>query len=233
VQIMSERLLLFDIDGTLLDTGGAGAGALLDAAEEVFSVRREDLPPLDLAGATDGGVIRQLFQDARHEFGEEKAEAFRDFYLRRLGERVHGADFAGRLLMGVAELLSHLQGANGYAIGLLTGNLRRGAQIKLDRFGIDHHFVDGGFGDDGVQRNDLGPVAVRRMEQATGRSFRSDQVIVIGDTPKDIACAQAMGARCIAVGTGRFKCAELEVFAPWKVLEDLGDLETVMEALTA
>jgi phosphoglycolate phosphatase-like HAD superfamily hydrolase len=194
-------------------------------------VRREDLPPLDLAGATDGGVIRKLFEDAKHEFGEEKAEAFREYYLRRLRERMHGADFAGRLLQGVAALLSQLQGANGFAIGLLTGNLRRGAQIKLERFDIAHHFVDGGFGDDGVQRNDLGPVAVRRMEERTGRSFTSADVIVIGDTPKDIACARAMGARCLAVATGRFNRMDLSVFTPWMVLEDLSDLGGVLKAL--
>src|SRR6188768_1159358 len=101
-------LLLFDIDGTLLDTGGAGAGALLDAAESVFGVRREDLPPLDLAGATDGGVIRKLFEDAKHEFGEEKACAFRECYLVRLQERLRQPEFAGRLLGGVASLLSRL-----------------------------------------------------------------------------------------------------------------------------
>jgi phosphoglycolate phosphatase-like HAD superfamily hydrolase len=228
---MSDRLLLFDIDGTLLDTGGAGAGALLDAAEAVFGVRREELPPLDLAGATDGGVIRKLFDDARHEFGEEKALAFRECYLRRLHERLQHPDFAGRLLGGVPELLSHLQGANGFAIGLLTGNLRRGAQLKLERFGIAHHFADGGFGDDGVERNDLGPVAVRRMEQATARAYTPAQVIVIGDTPKDIACAHAMGARCLAVATGKFDRAALSPFAPWLLLDDLAEVERVVEAL--
>lgn len=228
---MSGTLLLFDIDGTLLDTGGAGAGALLDAAEAVFGVRREDLPPLDLAGATDGGVIRQLFNDARHEFGEEKAQAFRECYLSRLDERLRHSSFDGRLLKGVAELLPHLQGTGAFSIGLLTGNLRRGAQYKLDRFGIWHHFADGGFGDDGVHRNELGPVAVRRMEVAAGRPFAADQVIVIGDTPKDIACAHAMGARCLAVATGKFDRASLASFSPWMLLDDLADRDQVLELL--
>jgi phosphoglycolate phosphatase-like HAD superfamily hydrolase len=224
-------LLLFDIDGTLLDTGGAGAGALLDAAESVFGVRREDLPPLDLAGATDGGVIRKLFDDARHEFGEEKAQAFREYYLVRLKERLQHPGFTGRLLGGVAPLLSRLDQSNGFSIGLLTGNLRRGAQFKLDRFGIAHHFADGGFGDDGEHRNDLGPIAVRRMERATGHSFPSEKVIVIGDTPKDIACAHAMGARCLAVATGKFDRVSLTPFEPWMLLDDLADEERVLKVL--
>jgi phosphoglycolate phosphatase-like HAD superfamily hydrolase len=228
---MSDTLLLFDIDGTLLDTGGAGAGALLDAAESVFGVRREDLPPLDLAGATDGGVIRKLFEDAKHEFGEEKAEAFRDCYLVRLQERLRHPGFAGCLLGGVAPLLSRLGQSNGFAIGLLTGNLRRGAAYKLDRFGIAHHFADGGFGDDGEHRNDLGPIAVRRMEARTGRTFPPAQVIVLGDTPKDIACAHAMGARCLAVATGKFDRASLTPFEPWMLLDDLTDEDRVVDAL--
>jgi phosphoglycolate phosphatase-like HAD superfamily hydrolase len=228
---MSDVLLLFDIDGTLLDTGGAGAGALLDAAERVFGVHREDLPPLDLAGATDGGVIRKLFVDAKHEFGEEKACAFRECYLKRLQERLRHPEFAGRLLGGVASLLSRLEQSNGFAIGLLTGNLRRGAQFKLDRFGIAHHFADGGFGDDGEHRNDLGPIAVRRMEVVTGRTFSPAQVIVIGDTPKDIACAHAMGARCLAVATGKFDRISLTPLAPWMLLDDLTNEERVLDAL--
>jgi phosphoglycolate phosphatase len=229
---MSDTLLLFDIDGTLLDTAGAGGGALLDAAEAVFGVRREDLPPLDLAGATDGGVIRKIFADARHDHCEEKAYAFREYYLQRLHERLQHAEFRGRLLAGVNALLAHLQGSNGYAIGLLTGNIRRGAEIKLRRFSIDHHFADGGFGDDGEHRNDLGPIAVSRMERATGREFAPERVIVIGDTPKDIACAHAMGARCLAVATGKFGRGELETFEPWKVLDDLADLQTVLEVIS-
>jgi phosphoglycolate phosphatase len=229
---MSHTLLLFDIDGTLLDTGGAGAGALMDAAESVFGVRREDLPPLDLAGATDGGVIRKLFADARHDHCEEKAVAFRECYLTRLHERLQHPEFKGHLLGGVVELLAHLQGVNGFAIGLLTGNIRRGAQIKLERFSIAHHFADGGFGDDGEHRNDLGPIAVRRMEQATARSFSSDRVIIIGDTPKDIACAHAMGARCLAVATGKFDRPSLAPYEPWMLLDDLTDLEQVVGALS-
>jgi phosphoglycolate phosphatase len=228
---VSDTLLLFDIDGTLLDTGGAGAGALLDAAETVLEVRREDLPPLDLAGATDGGVIRKLFADAGRAFSDDRAEAFRDCYLRRLGERLQHPDFGGRLLGGIPALLSQLHGANGFAVGLLTGNLRRGAWIKLERFGIARHFADGGFGDDGEQRNDLGPVAVKRMEQAKERTFRPDRVIVIGDTPKDIACAHAMGSRCLAVATGKFDRASLSPFAPWMLMDDLSDTARVLSAL--
>lgn len=228
---MGDTLLLFDIDGTLLDTGGAGAAALLDAAETVLGVRREDLPPLDLAGATDGGVIRKLFADARCDHDEARATAFRRCYLCRLEERLQHPGFSGRLLGGVATLLPQLDGTNGFAVGLLTGNLRRGAHLKLERFRIAHHFADGGFGDDGEHRNDLGPVAVRRMELVAGRSFDASRTIVIGDTPKDIACAHAMGARCLAVATGKFDRAALSPFAPWMLLDDLRETERVLSVL--
>ncbi len=228
---MNQRLLLFDIDGTLLDTGGAGGSALLDAAEEVLEVKRENLPPLDLAGATDGAVIRKLFADAGRSYEESKVEAYCFSYLGHLRRRLHHEDSPGKLLPGVVSLLAQLAMDDRFAIGLLTGNLRQGAKLKLERFEIAHYFQEGGFGEDGEHRNLLGPVAVTRMEAATSYKFRPDQVIVIGDTPKDIACAHAMGARCVAVATGKFERAALQAYQAWALLDDLSEVEQVKELL--
>ena len=230
---MTHTLLLFDIDGTLLDTRGAGAGALLDATEQVLGLPRNEVPTLDLAGATDGSVIRKLFEDAGLPLDTTRVEAFRECYLGCLEARLSHADFPGRLLLGVTSLLERLATDSRLSLGLLTGNWRQGARLKLERFGIHGYFADGGFGDDGEHRNDLGPVAVRRMEAAAGRAFPADRVIVIGDTPKDIACAHAMGARCLAVATGMFTHELLTPFQSWKVMHSLEDTESVIEALAA
>jgi phosphoglycolate phosphatase-like HAD superfamily hydrolase len=103
--------------------------------------------------------------------------------------------------------------------------------MKLARFDLHPHFVDGAFGDDAEDRNLLGPVAMRRMSAATGRSYAVEDVIVIGDTPKDIACAHAIGARCLAVGTGHFEAEALRVHQPWMCLESLAQTERVRDLL--
>ena len=105
--------------------------------------------------------------------------------------------------------------------------------LKLQRFGIEEYFLDGGFGDDGEFRNDLGPAAVKRMEEATKRRFKPEDIIVIGDTPKDIACAHAMGARCLAVATGVFDHPSLLPFGSWQVIKDLSDSDHVLELLSS
>lgn len=228
---MRQHLVLFDIDGTLLDSGGAGATALLDAAEDTFGLPRSHFPPLDLAGATDGGVIRKLFADAGYPLEAEKADQFRQTYLRRLRHHLHHESFRGRLLEGVTHLLPAVAAQPHYSVGLLTGNWRQGADLKLQRFEIHHHFADGGFGDDGEDRNHLGPVALRRMEEKTGRRFAPHEVTVIGDTPRDIACAAAMGARCLAVATGHFDPVALSRAGAWRTLKDFADTEAVLATL--
>ncbi len=225
------RLLLFDIDGTLMDTGGAGGASLLDAVEDVLGVSRSQLAPLDLAGATDAGVVRTLFSQTGHELADALVQQYLDRYLLRLRERLHHDSFTGRLLPGVASLLHQLKMRANADLGLLTGNLRAGADIKLQRFQLDSFFLEGAFGDDAEDRNHLGPFVTRRIQAITGHTYAPEDIIVIGDTPKDIACARAIGARCLAVATGTFQAAALASHAPWQCLEDLSETDRVCDLL--
>lgn len=225
------RLLLFDIDGTLIDSHGAGGSAILDAAEQHFGIKRDQLPPLQLAGATDPAIAMDVFDLVKRPHTRDDVFAFLDCYLIHLKRRLHAEDFSGFTLPGVVELLETLRTHTDAHLGLLTGNVRRGAEIKLTRHGIHHHFIDGGFGCDHHDRNQLGPVALQRMQDATGMSFDAADVIVIGDTPKDIRCAAAFGAKCLAVATGQYSHAELSALDPWHCVESFADVSAIVELL--
>ena len=210
-------LILFDIDCTLVDTGGAGLAALTEAVREVFG---EDGPPLDLAGSTDSGIVRGMFAHFQRPFDAAVEEEFYLNYLPRMQANLNDSSYGGRVLDGVHELIASLEDGN-HTLGLMTGNIERGAIIKSSHYGLAEHFGFGSYGDDHWDRNKLGPIALTRAEQATGRVFTAEETLVIGDTPKDVACAHAFGARCAAVATGKSNEEELAACGADKVVANL------------
>lgn len=219
---MSDATLwLFDIDGTLVDTGGAGMRALQEAAVDLFGGSG---PELDLAGSTDLGVVAGIFDHFGQTCGPRETEMFFATYLRRLDWNLAHGRFPGRVLPGVVELLDELAGLPGVTVGLLTGNIAGGAAAKMRHFGLDRHFGFGAYGCDHADRNLLGPVALERAARHAGRAFLPAETLVIGDTPKDIACARAMGAPCVAVATGRFTGEELRIAGADRVVATLEEL---------
>lgn len=220
-------LLLFDIDGTLLDTGGAGMQALRQGLLEEFGLeeRREEFPPLDLAGATDSGIVRRLFDHFEIPLTEENVERFYARYHRQLvSDLEETGQEQGRLLPGIDRLMERL-GDHHAVLGLLTGNIARGAWTKVASYGLEGVFAFGAFGDDHHDRNKLGPVAIDRARDHTGREFEPGRVFIIGDTPKDIRCARACGAWAVAVATGRFTAENLAEHEPDLLFESLEDVE--------
>ena len=225
-----RKLLLFDIDGTLLDTGGAGLRALRSAFLETFAeqgTNGSEFPDLDLAGSTDSGIVRHLFSLFRIELTAENESAFYDTYLARLDRELAGRKAEGRLLPGIRELLHHLRDNTGHVLGLLTGNIARGAWKKVAWFDLDGIFEFGAFGDDHHDRDRLGPVALERAAGHAGIRFDPAETFIIGDTPKDIRCARACGARAVAVATGHSSRESLEEHHPDHLFDDFADLDAV------
>ena len=211
-------LYLFDIDGTLVDTGGAGMVALKEANREIFG---HDGPALDLAGSTDLGIVANIHAHFEIEATRERIDTYFEVYLDRLDWNLMNGGFPGRVFAGVRELLAELASRSDASIGLLTGNTVGGAASKMRHFGLAGHFPFGAYGSDHADRNRLGPIALERAAVHAGRSFTAAETWVIGDTPKDIACAHAIGARCLAVATGQFTAAALETHGADRVVESL------------
>lgn len=213
-------LYLFDIDGTLVDTGGAGMAALSEATREFFG---DEGPALDLAGSTDLGLIANIHSHFEIEPTSERISAYFEVYLRRLDWNLAEGGYPGRVFGGVTELLAGLADRPDSTLGLLTGNIAGGAAAKMRHFGLSRHFPFGAYGCDHADRNRLGPIALERAALHAGRKFTAAETWVIGDTPKDIACAHAIGARCLAVATGQFTGAALAAHGADRVVETLDE----------
>lgn len=227
---MTERVLFFDIDGTMLSTGGAGQRAMELALVEDFRIEHPFEGVLT-AGRTDCGIADEIFN--RYELNDTPAERhrFMTSYLQRLPECLQ--QLPGTLLPGVQELLEQLALQPGVVLSLLTGNYAEGAWIKLRHFRIEQYFEFGGFGDHHPHRDDVARVALRTAESHLGRDLDRAGVLVIGDTPADIQCARAIQARVIAVATGTYSAAELGAHAPDHLFDDLAGTREVLKAMLA
>ena len=223
-----HKLLLFDIDGTLLTSGGAGERALRLGFRDRFGID-DDLSSIEIAGRTDSGIVREMLAAHRLPATPENIAAFLDGYLHHLAQEIPRTP--GRLLPGILPLLDALQPRADIVLALLTGNLARGAEIKLRHYGVWHYFEFGAFADDHHDRNQLGPFAQARARAQRGIEFPPERIFVLGDTPHDIACARAIGAKAIAIATGRFSQADLAAQTPDFLFEDLGDLDAVLAAI--
>jgi phosphoglycolate phosphatase-like HAD superfamily hydrolase len=214
------HVCLFDIDGTLISSGGAGKAALEAALASEFGVGPAT-ERLQFSGRTDRAIIRDLFAMHLLEDTPENRRRLVDSYLRHLPACL--ARGSGRILPGIAELLAALRERGDVAVGLLTGNLRAGARVKLGHFGLFDHFAFGGFGDEHYDRDDVAREALEAVHRHCNGAVCADRVWVIGDTPLDVRCARAIGARAVAVATGWHTRDELAACVPDLLLDDLSD----------
>lgn len=221
-------VLLFDIDGTLILTGGAGGDALLNAFSDLFGVAEPQAVPF--SGRTDRGIASNLFR--AHDVPDTESNwcALRSAYLQRLTAYLPQRN--GRILPGIETLLNQVSGRSDVAVGLLTGNTRDGARLKLEHFGLYQHFAFGGYGDHHVNRDDVARDAMAACAAHLRTAPSPERVWVIGDTPLDVRCARAVGVRVAAVATGWDTRDALAAAAPDLLLDTLAEPAALLDQIT-
>lgn len=221
--------MLFDIDGTLV-RGGPAKRAFEEALKEVFGTAGR-INGHDFSGKTDPQIARELLEGAGFS-SQEIETGFSRLWKEYLDRMAHGLrEKPMELIPGAKETVDHLREAEDVALGLLTGNIVEGARLKLGSVGLANHFPIGGFGSDSEIRNHLPAFAIRRAKENWGVEFPPDRVVVVGDTPRDVACGQFGGTRTVGVATGRFDVDSLKAAGADHVLPDMGDLQGTLAVL--
>jgi phosphoglycolate phosphatase-like HAD superfamily hydrolase len=230
---VKRKLVLFDIDGTILQSAGAGRRAI-HAALAARGVNLAAAGEVRFDGKTDPQIVVELLVASGDPAPEDPArisevlEAYLAHLERDLAEHGHRS----RLMPGIPHLLDRLEGDRGVVLGLLTGNIVRGARLKLRAAGLDPvRFRVGAFGSDHRLRDELPAIAARRAEPHFGRLPRGPEVVIIGDTPADVRCGEGIGARAVAVATGGYTVAQLEAAGATAVFADFTEVERVMETI--
>jgi len=226
------KLVLFDIDGTLLLSDGAGRRAIHRALNEVFGTTG----PTDyfFDGKTDPQIVRELMRLAGHgnEHIDARMERLFERYLELLREELSDPSHHPCALPGVPELLDALESRAHVILGLLTGNLEQGAWAKLEAVGLNPaRFRVGAYGSDHEDRPELPAIAAARTKRQLGIDVTGNAIVVIGDTPADLTCGKALGASAIGVATGRYTVEQLRRHDPIEVFRDLSDTDAVMRAI--
>lgn len=227
------KLVLFDVDGTLLTASGAGKRALDRALREVYGTAGP-IDAYDFRGGTDPQIVRDLLTLAgldRDAIAARESALYRR-YEDLLQEEV-GDGRGVSVYPGIRKLVEVLVGRADAVVGLLTGNIEAGARIKLRPTGLLPHFRLGAYGSDDGDRTRLPRIAAGRAEALVGRRFEGPDTVIIGDTPRDIGCARAFGARAIAVATGWHTVQDLAAHAPDDVFEDFSDRERAVRSIFA
>ena len=228
------KLVLFDIDGTILLTAGAGKRAIHRALIEVYGATGPDDHRFD--GKTDPQIVRELMRIVGHEDDhiDAKMSELLARYVGYLHEELRARPDGVRLMPGIHELLDALAEREDVVIGLLTGNLVAGARAKLEAAGVDpERFVVGAYGSDHERRGELPAVALARARRELALDLEGSDVVVIGDTPADLQCGRGIGARAIGVATGHYTVEDLASHQPAAVFQDLSSTADVVDAIVA
>lgn len=231
-ELRSTRLVLFDIDGTLLRSSGAGRAAMEHALSEICGTRGS--PAVRYDGKTDRQIVRELLRLEGHEDAhiDGQMPVVVQRYLEMLRSTLADATRETYLFPGVAALLDALEATEHVVLGLLTGNVAEGAALKLVAAGLDPaRFRVNAFGSDHESRGELPAVAVARAREVLGLDVAGSDVVVIGDTPSDVTCGKSIGARAVGVGTGLYSAEELMRHGAFAAFDNLADTDAVMEAI--
>ena len=228
-----KKLILFDIDGTILLSSGAGRRAIIAALSEDIGTH-EAWGQIRFDGKTDPQILVELLEAAGQgdDFREDQVRAFGRKYVTLLRAELARPGHRTTLMPGILALLDRVEQEEFTVPGLLTGNFAEGAALKLESGGIDpHRFRVGAYGSDSPRRVDLPPIAARRAEPIFGRVPTGHEVVIVGDTPADVTCGQCIGARAIGVATGAYSTAELMEAGAHAVFRDLSETEAVLDAI--
>jgi phosphoglycolate phosphatase len=226
------KLVLFDIDGTLLSSEGMGRASMQRALDDVFGSPGN--PAYRYDGKTDRQIVREVMRMEGHsdDHIDSRMQKLMELYVEGLRAGAKSGKFNVQPLAGVPEILDALEARDDVVLGLLTGNIAPGARIKLTAAGIDpDRFRVNAFGSDHENRPELPGIAQRRASEVLGLSIAGDRLVVIGDTPADIACGRSLGARSIGVASGHYTVDQLMAHNPYAALPSLVDTQQALEAI--